>query len=278
MKRSKRKSNSTSSTKRSSTATTQRQPVEPHSPSAEAWSNIVRDFRLTSAQAETLKITLEEALEGISRYRGKLDNRPSRPLLIERLKTFKKVLGEFRDECRRSADLIHDFLPHDVLEYIGRSLTFSAMSEALERKVFPRNFDLKMELKRLSGERITLAWMEEFSRPSREALGLNHGHLILKYFIEHIHKPLAKWIELKSFDEGGRPADVVRRYLIYKLAEAAPEVIGKAATVASTGKFVDLCTSVLQACGLPETGIAKAIPAVVSKLREDQAKWRRRAS
>ena len=52
---------------------------------------------------------------------------------------------------------------------------------------------------------------------------------------------------------------------------------GKPATVATTGRFVGLCTAVLVACGLPEAGIEKAIPPVVKKLRANQAKWRRRA-
>ena len=60
------------------------------------------------------------------------------------------------------------------------------------------------------------------------------------------------------------------------LAQAAPEIIGQAARIAVTGKFVDLCTSVAQVCGLPDDGIAKAIPPVVRKLRADQVKWRHR--
>ena len=65
--------------------------------------------------------------------------------------------------------------------------------------------------------------------------------------------------------------------MIYRLAKAAPEIIGKPATVAVTGTFADLCTSVALACGLPEKGIAKAIPAVVRELRADQAKGSRRS-
>ncbi len=255
---------------------TQGQDLELQFPPTEVWKNIVRDLKLKSAQADTLKITLEEALEGIRRYQAKLQNQRSRPLLIDRLKRFEKALARLYDECRRSADLMHDFLPHDTLEYVGRSLTFSAMGEALGKKnVITRNFDQKIEVKRSVGERITLEFMEEFSRPSREALGLKHGHVILTHFIERIHAPLARWIELKSLDEGGRPADAVRNYLIYQLAEAAPEVIGKRATVATTGTFVDLCTAVLVACGLPEAGIAKAIPPVVRKLRANRARRRR---
>jgi hypothetical protein len=66
----------------------------------------------------------------VTRYQAKLKNQPSRSLLVDRLKTFEKALCGLQDECRRSTDLMHDFLPHDTLGYIGQSLTFSAMSEA----------------------------------------------------------------------------------------------------------------------------------------------------
>ncbi len=41
------------------------------------------------------------------------------------------------------------------------------------------------------------------------------------------------------------------------------------------GKFVNLCTAVVVACGLAEDGIAKAILPVVRKLRADRARRRR---
>jgi hypothetical protein len=114
--------------------------------------------------------------------------------------------------------------------------------------------------------------VEQDTRPMRGALGLKHGHLILTYLIERIHGPLGKWMELDRLNKGGRKPDLVRRYLIYRLAEAAPAFLGKAASVSTTGKFVDLCSAVLVACGLPESGIEKAIPAVVKQLRANQAK------
>jgi hypothetical protein len=108
-------------------------------------------------------------------------------------------------------------------------------------------------------------------RTVREVLGLKYGHVILTSFIDRLHRPLAEWIELNRQNKGGRKPNAVRIHLIYCLAEAAPDIVGKAAGVSSTGKFVDLCTAVLVACGLPESGIAKAVPGVVSKLRRDQA-------
>ena len=274
MKHAKRK-RGLSSTKISPKVQAQRQDVELRIPTPEEWNNIVRDCKLTRAQADVLKITVEEALYGIRRYQAKLKNQPSRSRLIDSLKRFEKALGLLRDDCLRSADLMHEFLPHDTRAYIGQSLTFSAIGEALGKNVIPASLDFKIEVKRRQGERITVASVEDFSRPSRETLGLKHGHLILTHVIERIHTSLARWIELKRGDEGGRPADTARNYLIYQLAEAAPEILGKPGTIATTGKFVDLCTAVLMACGLPETGIAKAIPPVVRKLRENQKRLSR---
>jgi hypothetical protein len=248
--------------------------VELKFPPTEEWNNIVRDCKLTGAQANELEITLKDALDDIDRYYSKLQNRPSRDLLVDRLKKFDKALRHLQDECRRSAHLMQDFWPADTLAYVGQSLTFSAMSAALGRSVFPEIVDFKIRGMRTKGERITLASIEHLSRSKREALGLKHGHLILTHFIERIHAPFPSYIELARKNKGGRPADAARRHFIYRLAEAAPDIIGKPATIATTGKFVDLCTSVLPACGLPEKGIEKAIPAVVRKLRADRGKRR----
>ena len=243
-------------------------------PDPESWANIARDCKLTDAQANTLEITLKEALDEIDRYYSKLQNRPSRDVLVKHLKLFEKALKRLQDECQRSANLMEFFLPSDTLGFIGESLTFSAMSEALGRDVFPKNYDFRIQVKQSQGKRITLASLEQDTRPTRGALGLKHGHLILTYLIEWIHGPLERWIELDRLNKGGRNPDLVRRYLIHRLAEAAPDILGKTASVSTTGKFVELCSAVLVACGLPESGIAKAVPTAVKRLRADQAKWR----
>ena len=243
-------------------------------PEPESWANIVHDCKLTNAQANKLQITLQEALDDIDLYYSKLRNRPSRDVLVERLKRFEKSLKRLQNECQRSAKLMESFLPFDTLGFIGQSLTFSAMSEALGRDVFPNNYDFQIDFKRSQGRQITLESMEQDTWPMREALGLKHGHLILTYLIEGVHSPLERWIAVDRLNKGGRKPDAVRTYLIYRLAEASPDILGKAAAVSTTGKFVDLCSAVLVACGLPESGIAKAVPGVVKRLRADQAKWR----
>jgi hypothetical protein len=243
-------------------------------PEPESWANIVRDCKLTDAQANTLESTLKEALDAIERYCSKLQERPSRDVQVKHLKLFEKALKRLQNECQRSAKLMEFFLPSDTLGFIGESLTFSAMSKAVGRDVFPKHYDFQIDIKQSQGKRITLASLERDTRPMREAVGLKHGHLILTYLIEGIHGPLERWIEVDTLNKGGRKPDAVRTYLIYRLAEASPDILGKAAAVSTTGKFVDLCSAVLVACSLPESGIAKAIPTVVKRLRADQAKWR----
>lgn len=58
---------------------------------------------------------------------------------------------------------------------------------------------------------------------------------------------------------------MARIYLIRTLAQEAPNIIGRRATISTTGKFADLCSLVL-----PAKGIEKAIPPIVRKLRTGQ--------
>jgi hypothetical protein len=130
----------------STKAKARRPPVELSLPPIEEWKNIVRDCKLTAPQAATLKFTLKEALDEISRHQTKLKTQPNRALLVDRLKKFDKALRRLLKACRRSADLMNVFLPSNTLTYISQSITFSAMSEALGRNVFPIGFDTKLLL------------------------------------------------------------------------------------------------------------------------------------
>ena len=132
-------------------------------PPPREWQNIVQDFELMPTQAETLKVTLEEALDAINQYQAKLQNQPNRSDLVKGLKNFEKALRRLRDECRRSADLIEHFLPDGTLAFIGQSLTFAAISEALGRDLSPKRFDFyfKNRIKREQGERFTVSSVEQ---------------------------------------------------------------------------------------------------------------------
>jgi hypothetical protein len=217
MKRPKRNRGSMPSAKTSRKTKVRRQPIELSFPGPGEWQNIVSDCKLTPAQADTLKFTIDEALGEIRRHQVKLMNEPNRALLVDRLKKFDKALNRLLKECRRSADLMNVFMPSNTLAYISESMSFSAMSEALGRNVFPINFDTKT----------TLASLEQDSRVAREMVGLKHGHLILTHFLEGIYAQLVRSVEWSRRNQGGRQADAASRHLIYELAKEAPEIIGK---------------------------------------------------
>ena len=168
------------------------------------------------------------------------------------------------------------FLPNDTLGYIGRSLTFSAIGEALGENVFPQHLDSLIGQMVADGKQITMAALEQEGISKREVLGLQHGHLILKHFIDAINAPLKKWLEIDKLNKGGRPPQMARTVLIHRLAEAAPDIIGKRAPVAATGAFVTLCSLVLPACGLSAKGVEKAIPPIVKPVRAEQERRSRR--
>ena len=68
-------------------------------PPPKEWQNIVQDFELMPTQAETLKVTLEEALDAINQYQAKLQNQPNRSDLVKGLKNLEKALGISLPRC-----------------------------------------------------------------------------------------------------------------------------------------------------------------------------------
>lgn len=239
-------------------------------PSSGDWTEIAGELKLGVEQADALKIAVKRTIEDIQSYYDLKSRRPGRADLVARVKRLEKALGRLAYECDRSAEVLEFVLPFDLSQYLGQSLTFSAMSEAVGRDVFPRNFDVQTRSRRTENEPGSLASLEQRTRPLRQAVGLKHGHLILQHLVRELHAPLQNWVEIDRLNKGGRPGDAVRTCLIYRLAEAAPSIIGKPASIAPTGSFADLCSIVLTRCGLSEKGIDKAIPAVVRRIRAEQ--------
>jgi len=244
-------------------------------PEPDAWKSLARDLKLTAVQIKELKFVVWHAVKDIEDYLSLRSKIPARSRLTAGLMRMEKAISNLQYEIDRSIHLMNHFLPHDTLAGIGRSFTFSAIGKALGKDVFPRHLDWLIGRMVSDRQQITMAALEEKGLPQRESLGLNHGHQILKYFIDTINEPVKKWVEIDRTNKGGRPPEMARRYLISRLAHAAPGIIGKRATIATTGPFVELCSSVLLACGLSAKGIEKAIPPIVKKLRSDQAKQRR---
>jgi hypothetical protein len=242
-------------------------PLEIKPPDPEAWKNLVRDLKLNDDQSYWLRITVGDIIAELKSHEKAKSEKLPRPILVERLKLMEKAFSRLQCEMDRSADLMSDFLPFDMLERIGDFLTFTAMGDALGEDVFPKNTPIFVGKMLAKKEQITLRALEDYHSPQRRALGLKNGHTILKHFFESIYAPLKHWVELDRLNKGGRPSNIARRYLIWRLADAAPNIIGKSAPVSTSGKFVALCSQVLPACGLSAKGIEKAVASIVGQKR-----------
>ena len=94
-------------------------------------------------------------------------------------------------------------------------------------------------------------------------MGLKHGAEILPAIFQRLHAPLKTWVAMDKLNKGGRKADLARSYLVTRLAEAAPDILGRKASSSQSGPFVRLCAAVLPACNIDPDGVEKLIPRII---------------
>ena len=176
----------------------------------------------------------------------------------------------------RSKDLLNHFLPNNTVEFIGKSFTFTAIGQAVDKDVFPIQADYAIQNMLDKNNIITLADLENNFSNDRMALGFQYGGEILKRFIDVIYADLKTWVELQRCDTGGRPPYIFRNFMIQRLAARSFFIVGKHATTTAGGKFAELCIAVLPACGFHSKGIEKAIEAVLEKMNGKKRRKRRK--
>ena len=97
-------------------------------------------------------------------------------------------------------------------------------------------------------------------------MGVQFGGQLLIHAVERILEPMETWLKENSRNKGGRPKDLRRRFIIDRLARAAPDVISARATATAGGLFTNLCGDVFGAYKLSTIGIADVIEDVVRDL------------
>jgi hypothetical protein len=272
-------------------------------PKSDDWKNIVHHLKLTTTQARELEITIRHVLADIDSYRLAKSKAPPRKVLVAALRRMEKALAVVQAEMERSEHLMKHYLPSNTLEFIGKSFTFTAIQQAVTKGVSAPIFEHGIHgtigkngptrgsgsfpaasipaTPHASNERrsrrsrrplwtgsTTMEDLEAYYCNERVVLGYKHGGEILKHFIDVIQADLKSWVELDRRNKGGHPANIFRRYIVQRLAERAPLIVGKRATTTAKGKFAELCIAVLPACGFGSKGIEKAIEAVLAKMNE----------
>ena len=237
-------------------------------PLAKDWTALVERFHLDTAQEEHLKIVLQHVINDLDHFRMTMAKIPQRSTLVSRLKRLEKLFGSVSSELKKAEKELPHLLPHDVGSFIGRTMTFTALGDALGKDQFPISVELEIERMIAAMNKVGQKTIDKFGEPKREALGLTHSHILLPYLINGIYEPLRLWVELDRKNKGGRTPNMLRRYLAYWIIFNAENILNKRPTISQLGKFVEFCDAVFEACRLPSEGLDKIIPALVKKVRE----------
>jgi hypothetical protein len=236
-------------------------------PTPEEFDELVRDQILDDLQAHELRVVLYHVDEDLKAFRKRLEGRKPRQELVRRLKRVAKPLGDLEFELRRWAKTLNDFLPAETQEEIGMLMSFSAMEAALKREI--RTPEFRSEIESLLSEcpDFRMRQLEDRVVIWRQTRGIENGGELLMHFVETINQPIKTWIELDRRNLGGRPAkNLARDFLLFRLAEAAPAVIGRRPTATAGGRFVRLCAAVVVACGFGRRGIERAVEKAIKEL------------
>jgi hypothetical protein len=248
-----------------------------HRPTPEEFDELVRDQKLDDLQARELGLVLYHVNEDLKEYRKRREGRKPRRELVRRLRRFADLFNDLEYEIDRSRKTMADFLPLDTQEEIGQLMSYGAIEAALNREIPSRDLRSEIESLRLDDPDFRMAQLEERLEYERQAIGLKNGPELLAYLIKTINQPIKAWFDVDRLNRGGRPPKTVERdYLLLRVAEAAPAVIGRRPTATAGGRFVRLCAAVVVACGFDGLGVERAVEKAIKELSAEQQKGLRR--
>ena len=239
----------------------------PVHPSAEKIAEIVRVLGLSPVQAYELQILIEHFLADIDAYLQQLNRLAPRPERARRLRRIEKALRRVQYEVEKSGELLDELLPFDLSQKLGRKLTFAAIGEAIGKPVAPRQFDYAMRSLLERDSPLSMQAIDEVFEAEREGLGLNHAGAVFRSLTNDLYEPLGQWVKLDKRPPG-RKALRFRNLLVERLAEASNDVLGEPATSTANGRFVQLCSAVLDAAAISSEGVENVVERAAKALKQ----------
>lgn len=241
-------------------------------PSDELWKQELSALKLTESQENELRTVILHLEKDIADYNAVMRKIGPRSELKRKLQDFEKSLANMRYYVERFEQGMENWMPSDTLEQIGLLSNFWKVEEVHGDKTYSVRINRQMQEASFKGSPLSIEEIGEKLDVSLRSLGLLSGPAILKRFVQEIHDPLKKWVEIERTNKGGAPAQKTVRLVIYWLAWSAPEIIGSKAAVSKDGPFVRLCSAVLRACGQPYDGVGGIAPQIVKKALADKKK------
>jgi hypothetical protein len=242
-------------------------------PSDEIWKQEFKEFSLTESQENELRIAIRHMEKDIADYNNLQRKIGPRSELKRKLLAFEKSLAKTRYYVESFEQSMDHWMPSEGLEQIGLLSNFWKAEEIHGDKTYSTRINREIQNASFKGSPLSIEEIGEKLEVSLRSLGLLSGPKILKRFIQEVHDPLKKWVEIERTNKGGKPAQKTIRLVIYWLARSAPEIIGSEAGVSKEGPFVRLCSAVLRACGQPSDGVGGMASEIVKKALADKKRY-----
>jgi len=217
---------------------------------------LARRMELPASCARELEVTIQHVVADLEATRitheERKENVRQRRILSRQLRGLERFAS---NRLASTTAPLHMLLPHASFDAIGRLSSdeaFRGLAAAGPRAHAPQPLALP-----------------EGPLPvgTRRAAALLHGDLLLLGLVRELLGPLDAWLAQDRKNKGGRPPDVARRFTIIALANAAPAIIGRAATATANGPFARLCADVLPLLGIAVSGLERAIEAALRQRR-----------
>ena len=229
---------------------------------------------LSDEQTKVLCLVLHHVYEDIKLFNADYSEVEGRKSQIKALVEVEEKIFQLKEALSKHIDLLGQALPIDVMQRIGEGFDLSLAHKALDDRTSYCRLNADLNKHFLASGSIDADTIASLSLPRRQAIGLNHGHLLLKHFVDHIHRPMGVWIALHGDNKGGRPRKYARDHLIFWLVHEAEPLTGNKAPNSKTGPFANFCEAVVELCGLPAQGTGASIPKIVSQVKD----WKYRFS
>ena len=96
---------------------------------------------------------------------------------------------------------------------------------------------------------------------------------VLLFLTKKMRQQFDEYLVAKSVSKGGAPSNWIREMILLDLARDASRITGKRPTATAKGKFENLCSAVLYAIGIGQSGLTSAIERLIKKHNTDIAHW-----
>jgi len=229
---------------------------------------VVADLRLEEGLAAVLDLVIKDAVADLRSYQTwRLRKIDQNERIADPIEEIYKPLIKLVLLLEANPGVLKEILPAPTGEKLGELFSFTGIGKALNGDAFPHDGkSLRGYLSR-SGKQFNMASVEGFYARIREDYGLVEGERLFLHALRVVLEPLEGWFVAKAANKGGRPANRERRYLIQRLAKAAPKIFGSEPPISLGSPFVELCERVLPLCGFAEDGIDKAVMSVLSSFK-----------